>query len=123
MCWPLKGLFFCSKDLNCLLGASVLSDCLGSFRYSRFNCQATKASQLFGFPTGDCAPCCSELIGRSGCNGLKMSFTKDHDRHFCLKYSIGPVSRLVDVNSERFLPALLPFLITSTDGFWAFPAF
>ncbi|GBO09465.1 hypothetical protein AVEN_128882-1 [Araneus ventricosus] len=46
-----------APDLNCLLGASVLEYCLGSFRYSMFGqFRQQKPHSCLDFPTGDCAP-------------------------------------------------------------------
>ena len=104
-----------------LLGAGVLGHGFSTFRYSVF-CQFTRQQETHGsldFPTGDGR----SFVVMSKARGFCSNSFKDvvhegvHDRHgLARNTSIGMhlLQYFVNVDSEGFLPALLPFLLVAS---------
>lgn len=123
----LKRAFVCvrRKTEICLFRAGVFGDSLGSFGNGVF-CQFTgqqKSDGCLDFPTGDGGSLIVvSQAGRFGGNSFEnVIHERIHDRH-SLGRDTGVRMNLfqdfVNVNSERFLPALLPlFLVTSSYRF------
>lgn len=126
---PEKGLLWvmcCCFDS--LLGAGVFGDSLGSFGdgvLGQLSGEQESHSSL-DFPTGDGAPLVVVCQARGfGSDSLKDVVDEGvHDRHgFGRNTSVGVnlFQDFVNVDSEGFLPALLPlFLVTSSDSLLGF---
>ena len=119
---PEKGLFLYGAATRNLFGACVFGDCLGTFRngvFSQFTRQQESHSGL-DFPRGDGTPLIVVSKSRRfGSDSLEDVVHEGiHDGHGLARDTSVGVDLLqdfVDVDSEGFLPALLPlFLVASS---------
>lgn len=126
-----RAFYLLQRRRSDLFGAGVLSDSLGTFRDGVF-CQLTrqqKSNSCLDFPTGDCWS--FVVVGQtrrfSSDSFENVVHERIHDRHgLAGNTSVGMdlFQDFVDVDSETFLPALLPLLfVTGTDALLSLSGF
>ncbi len=122
-----RAFFFCNGNAEeiRLLGAGVLGDGFGTFRHGVF-CKFTRQQETncsLDFPASDGGSLVVVSEARRFCSNSLEDVVHEwvHDRHSLAgDTSVGMdlFQNFVDVDSEGFLPALLPFLfVTSSNGF------